>query len=70
MGYSLNRPIQYKYSLFTLNSDNVVRKHHGLFFMNTRFGPENRKVRMLELSRSSFNIRSINENEILAILLM
>jgi len=62
-GDSLYRPVQYNDTLFSLSFDNVLRKYQGRFFMNTRLGPESWEVRMMELSRGTLSIHSVDAEE-------
>ncbi len=59
-GDSLVNHMHYIDTLFQMNSDNVVRKFKGYYFLNTRYEKESWEIKKIKLSKGHLVISSIS----------
>lgn len=62
-GDSLITHVSYIDTLFQIDSDNVVRKYKGYYFLNTRFGDSNWEVKKIHLTKNQLIIARISSKQ-------
>ena len=62
-GDSLIAHVSYIDTLFQIDSDNVVRKYKGYYFLNTRFGDSNWEVKKIHLTKNQLIIAKISSKQ-------